>query len=169
MSGGGKQMRKFSGFAFALRRCMWKEKKSGLIVKGMWGMGGWKNFDGLYKPIQSAHTYYWYFYMKRINIFFETYGILWESFTGRRAIRICSAWRPLLFTPSSSGQCNRASLLGELCLGTMCFSFYDFTHPWWFVLASPCLCVQVWHVKGSCFQSNLCTVVRLPMACTSYA
>ena len=32
---------------------------------------------------------------------------------------------------------------GELCLGTMCFSFYDFTHPWWFVLASPCLCVQV--------------------------
>lgn len=112
MSGGGKQMRKFSGFAFALRRCMWKEKKSGLIVKGMWGMGGWKNFDGLYKPIQSAHTYYWYFYMKRINIFFETYGILWESFTGRRAIRICSAWRPLLFTPSSSGQCNRASLLG---------------------------------------------------------
>lgn len=112
MSGGGKQMRKFSGFAFALRRCMWKEKKSGLIVKGMWGMGGWKNFDGLYKPIQSAHTYYWYFYKKRINIFFETYGILWESFTGRRAIRICSAWRPLLFTPSSSGQCNRASLLG---------------------------------------------------------
>lgn len=112
MSGGGKQMRKFSGFAFALRRCMWKEKKSGLIVKGMWGMGGWKNFDGLYKPIQSAHTYYWYFYTKRINIFFETYGILWESFTGRRAIRICSAWRPLLFTPSSSGQCNRASLLG---------------------------------------------------------
>lgn len=112
MFGGGKQMRKFSGFAFALRRCMWKEKKSGLIVKGMWGMGGWKNFDGLYKPIQSAHTYYWYFYKKRINIFFETYGILWESFTGRRAIRICSAWRPLLFTPSSSGQCNRASLLG---------------------------------------------------------
>lgn len=112
MSGGGKQMRKFSGFAFALRRCMWKEKKSGLIVKGMWGMGGWKNFDGLYKPIQSAHTYYWYFYKKRINIFFETYGILWESFTGRRAIRICSAWRPLLFTPSSSGRCNRASLLG---------------------------------------------------------
>lgn len=112
MSGGGKQMRKFSGFAFALRRCMWKEKKSGLIVKDMWGMGGWKNFDGLYKPIQSAHTYYWYFYKKRINIFFETYGILWESFTGRRAIRICSAWRPLLFTPSSSGQCNRASLLG---------------------------------------------------------
>ena len=112
MSGGGKQMRKFSGFAFALRRCMWKEKKSGLIVKGMWGMGGWKNFDGLYKPIQSAHTYYWYFYKKRINIFFETYGILWESFTGRRAIRICSTWRPLLFTPSSSGQCNRASLLG---------------------------------------------------------
>lgn len=112
MSGGRKQMRKFSGFAFALRRCMWKEKKSGLIVKGMWGMGGWKNFDGLYKPIQSAHTYYWYFYKKRINIFFETYGILWESFTGRRAIRICSAWRPLLFTPSSSGQCNRASLLG---------------------------------------------------------
>lgn len=112
MSGGVKQMRKFSGFAFALRRCMWKEKKSGLIVKGMWGMGGWKNFDGLYKPIQSAHTYYWYFYKKRINIFFETYGILWESFTGRRAIRICSAWRPLLFTPSSSGQCNRASLLG---------------------------------------------------------
>lgn len=112
MSGGGKQMRKFSGFAFALRRCMWKEKKSGLIVKGMWGMGGWKNFEGLYKPIQSAHTYYWYFYKKRINIFFETYGILWESFTGRRAIRICSAWRPLLFTPSSSGQCNRASLLG---------------------------------------------------------
>lgn len=112
MSGGGKQMRKFSGFAFALRRCMWKEKKSGLIVKGMWGMGGWKNFDGMYKPIQSAHTYYWYFYKKRINIFFETYGILWESFTGRRAIRICSAWRPLLFTPSSSGQCNRASLLG---------------------------------------------------------
>lgn len=112
MSGGGKQMRKFSGFAFALRRCMWKEKKSGLIVKGMWGMGGWKNFEGLYKPIQSAHTYCWYFYKKRINIFFETYGILWESFTGRRAIRICSAWRPLLVTPSSSGQCNRASLLG---------------------------------------------------------
>lgn len=169
MSGGGKQMRKFSGFAFALRRCMWKEKKSGLIVKDMWGMGGWKNFDGLYKPIQSAHTYYWYFYKKRI-IFFLKRTVYCEKalpVDGQSEFVLPGdrfSLHHLLPASATERHC-----WGELCLGTMCFSFYDFTHPWWFVLASPCLCVQVWHVKGSCFQSNLCTVVRLPMACTSYA
>lgn len=113
MFGGGKQMRKFSGFAFALRRCMWKEKKSGLIVKDMWGMGGgWKILTACINPYnQPIHTTD-IFIKKESEFYFETYGILWDSFTGRRAIRICSAWRPLLFTPSSSGQCNRASLLG---------------------------------------------------------
>lgn len=57
MSGGGKQMRKFSGFAFALRRCMWKEKKSGLIVKGMWGMGVKKILTACINPYnQPIHT-----------------------------------------------------------------------------------------------------------------